>query len=146
MAVDNDEDSAISRKNKLIGEIEWERNHAHKSARRFEVLIEVAFWTSIVLGLASTVVGLWFQKGIASGIFAALATTIAALPKLGNFRPSANGWYAVRDTANKFRSRLVYGLPVEVTLDQVALIAREWTEARNELGTRMAQISSDTHN
>ena len=99
-----------------------------------------------MLGLASTAVGLWLQEGIASGILAAFATGIAALPKLGNFRPRANWWYAVRDTADRFRSRLVYELPVEVTLDQVAVIARDWTAARNELGTRMSQINSDTHN
>ena len=145
MAVEGDEDNATSRKRKLIGELEWERNHAHKYARWLAVPMEVAFWLSTVLGLASTVVGLWLHEGTLSGILAALATAIAATPKFGKFGPRANCWYAVRDTANKFRSRLVYGLPVEVTIDQVALVAREWTEARNELGLRMAQINSDTH-
>jgi len=146
MAVDNDEDSAATRKKQLIGELVKARDDAHRSARRFEVHIGFAFWSSTALGLASTVLGLWFRNGIASGILAAVATGIAALPKLANFRPRANWWYAVRDTADKFRSRLVYELPTEVTFDQVAAIAQEWTAARTGLGTRMSQINSDTHN
>ncbi|WP_233874523.1 SLATT domain-containing protein [Paraburkholderia adhaesiva] len=140
-------DAVEACKTALRAKIEADRDRSNRYAWRFALWLALWKWATIVssgisvtLGIVASVKPFPLNPAVFSAI-AAVTAGLAALQQKFSWREQSDAYYARADRLDKLLDQLDYELPVEITLEQVALISRRYDEVRREIGDRIFAIN-----
>jgi len=145
MSTTESSETGKTRRATLERELTEARETARQRARILEIVIEVLFWLSFAFGLGSTLAGLFYRNPTYSGALAAVATGLGTAPKAAKYRSMANLHHDIETAADKFRNLLVYSLPSEPSIGQIAVIAKDWASEYSRLRKQIGAVLSDSY-
>jgi hypothetical protein len=111
-------------------------------ARNLNIATGIAALPSILAGLIASLVHSHPDPWIFS-VLATLASVFAWFHTTMSWRKRSQVFFAHRDQTRKFISRLKFEMPTDITAEQIALIADQFSAMEGDIGKRHTALNED---